>query len=510
MADYILEMKGITKEFPGVRALDDVTFQVERGEIHALVGENGAGKSTLMKVLSGIYQYGTYDGDIVFNGEIQKFNTIKDSEHKGIAIIYQELALVKQMTIAENIYLGSEITNRGLLNEAESYKRTQKVLQEVHLDLSPTTKVINLGVGMQQLVEIAKAISKQADLLILDEPSAALTETETDNLLEILRELKNKGVTCIYISHKLGEVFNIADSVTVLRDGKTITTKKIDDINEEQLISYMVGRELTQLFPRKPHKAGETVMSVRNWTVYNPELPDKKLIDNVSFDLKKGEILGIAGLMGAGRTELVMSMFGAYGVGISGEMILEGKKITIRNPENAIDAGIAYVSEDRKRYGLVLRQDIRFNTALASFKRFKKRGFLNDNEIIKQTERYVKELRTKTPSVEQLTKNLSGGNQQKVVLAKWLVTNPKVMIMDEPTRGIDVGAKVEIYNIMNQLIDQGVCIIMISSELPEILGMSDRILVMHQGRLTGEIDWQGATQEKVMYYATGGTKGNEG
>ena len=510
MADYILEMKGITKEFPGVRALDDVTFQVKRGEIHALVGENGAGKSTLMKVLSGIYQFGTYSGDIMFNGEVQKFSTIKDSEHKGIAIIYQELALVKQMTIAENIFLGSEITNRGLLNESETFTKTQEVLKEVHLDLSPTTKVINLGVGKQQLVEIAKAISKNADLLILDEPSAALTETETDNLLDILRELKSKGVTCIYISHKLGEVFSIADSVTVLRDGRTITTKKVSEINEEELISYMVGRELTQLFPRKPHTAGETVMSVRNWTVHNPELPDKVMIDNVSFDLKKGEILGIAGLMGAGRTELVMSMFGAYGVGISGELMINGEKQNIKSPEEAINAGIAYISEDRKRYGLVLRQDIRFNTALASFKRFTKKKLLNDNEIIKQTERYVNELRIKTPSVEQLTKNLSGGNQQKVVLAKWLVTNPRVMIMDEPTRGIDVGAKDEIYNIMNELIEQGVCIIMISSELPEILGMSDRILVMHEGRLTGELEWQGATQEKVMYYATGGKKANEG
>lgn len=504
MSEYILEMINITKEFPGVRALDDVTFRVKKGEIHALVGENGAGKSTLMKVLSGVYPSGTYTGDIVLNGQKQTYRNIKDSEEAGVAIIYQELALVKQMNICENIFLGCEIKKNGFINWDEAFVETEKVLKEVRLKVNPVTKVINLGIGQQQLVEIAKAISKNADVLILDEPSAALTESETENLLQILKELKAKGVTCIYISHKLNEVFEIADNITILRDGKTICTEETKNMDENKVIARMVGRELTQRFPRKEHTPGEVVLEVNNWNVYNPELPDTKLIDNVNFKVRKGEILGIAGLMGAGRTELVMSIFGAYGINISGEVKLNNKKLNIKNPKEAIAAGISYVSEDRKRYGLVLGMDIKNNTTLASLDSISNMGMINANEVIKASNEYVSDLRIKTPSIEQKVGNLSGGNQQKVVLAKWLMTKPKILIMDEPTRGIDVGAKFEIYNIMNKLVDEGVCIVMISSELPEILGMSDRIIVIHEGKLAGELSWQEATQEKVITFATGG------
>lgn len=504
MSEYILEMNNILKEFPGVRALDNVTFRVKKGEVHALVGENGAGKSTLMKVLSGVYPYGTYSGEILLDGKELAFHNIKDSEKAGIAIIYQELALVKQMNICENIFLGSEISNRGIINWDKAFVETDKLLKEVHLDINPETKVINLGIGQQQLIEIAKAISKNADLLILDEPSAALTESETENLLQILRDLKEKGVTCIYISHKLNEVMDIADTITILRDGKTICTEDKKNMDENKIISKMVGRELTQRFPRKAHTPGEVVLEVKNWKVFDPELPDKVLIDDVSFSVRKGEILGIAGLMGAGRTELAMSIFGAFGVKNTGEVYLEGKKIKIKNPRDAIRQGISYLSEDRKRFGLVLMMDIKNNIILSSLSDISKLSVINENEVIKHSDRYTSDLRIKTPSIEQITGNLSGGNQQKVVLGKWLMTKPKVLILDEPTRGIDVGAKFEIYNIMNELVDQGVCIIMISSELPEILGMSDKVLVMHEGSICAELGWEEATQEKVIYHATGG------
>ncbi|WP_094546369.1 xylose ABC transporter ATP-binding protein [Petroclostridium xylanilyticum] len=504
MSDCILEMVNITKEFPGVKALDNVSFRVKRGEIHALVGENGAGKSTLMKVLSGVYPAGTYDGSIILNGKEQHFNHIKDSEKAGIAIIYQELALVKQMNVCENIFLGNEIQSKGIINWDKAFVETKKILQEVRLNINPSTKIINLGIGQQQLVEIAKAISKRADLLILDEPTAALTEAETDTLLEILKELKNRGVTCVYISHKLNEIFRIADTVTVLRDGKTIATKDIKELDEDKIISLMVGRELTQRFPRKEHMPGDIVLEVNNWTVYDPEMPDKILIDNVSFKARKGEILGIAGLMGSGRTELAMSIFGSYGSKISGEVKLDGEILKVKNPRDAIKAGLCYLSEDRKGNGLVLMMNIKDNISLASLNKVSNSGVINDNEEIKVSNKYVSELRIKTPSIEQKVANLSGGNQQKVAIGKWLMAQPKVLILDEPTRGIDVGAKYEIYNIMNELVDQGVCIIMISSELPEILGMSDRILVMHEGQLNGELSWEEATQEKVIFYATGG------
>jgi len=503
VSEFILEMRNITKEFPGVKALEDVTFQVRTGEIHALVGENGAGKSTLMKVLSGVYPHGSYGGDIVLDGAVQKFATIRDSEHAGIAIIFQELALVKQMTIAENIFLGTELERgRGIIDWNKTFRETARVLKEVGLDLNPATRVGDLGVGAQQLVEIAKALSKNARLLILDEPTAALTEREADNLLGILGQLKQKGVTCIYISHRLREVTHIADRTTVLRDGKSILTDDTKAMPEERLVRTMVGRELTTMYPRRPHTAGETVLSVKHWTVENPVTNDVAC-DDISFEVRKGEILGIAGLMGAGRTELVTSVFGVWGKRRAGELVLDGQRLVVDGAGQAIRAGLALVSEDRKRYGLVLGMDVKQNSTLASLKRIARLGVINKNEEIKVSGHYARELRTKTPSLEQKVGNLSGGNQQKVVLAKWLLTKPKVLFLDEPTRGIDVGAKVEIYNIMNDLVDQGVCVVMVSSELPEVLGMSDRILVIHEGRLTGAFAREEATQEKVMRYATG-------
>jgi D-xylose transport system ATP-binding protein len=504
MSEFLLEMKGITKQFPGVRALDDVTFQVRPGEIHALVGENGAGKSTLMKVLSGFYPHGTYRGDIVINGEVQKFGNIAHSEEAGIAIIFQELALVPYMTIAENIYLGAELCkSRGVINWDRTFRETSRVLNEVGLKLSPGARVLDIGVGSQQLVEIAKALSKNARILILDEPTASLTETEAENLLNILQQLKQKGVTCIYISHRLAEVHKIADRITVLRDGKTICTDDKSAMPPDRMIRNMVGRELTMMYPHKERVPGETVLEVKNWTVRDP-VTDDITCDNISFQARRGEILGIAGLMGAGRTELVMSLFGTGGRKQSGELFLEGRPVDVRNANDAIDAGIALVSEDRKRYGLVLGMDIKENSTLASLARISKFGVINKNEEIRLSDQYVRELRTKTPSLEQRAGNLSGGNQQKVVIAKWLLTRPKVLFLDEPTRGIDVGAKVEIYNIMNDLVDQGVVVVMVSSELPEVLGMSDRILAVHEGKIMADLPRAALSEEKVMYYATGG------
>ncbi len=503
MSDFILEMRNITKDFPGVRALEDVTFQVKRGEIHALVGENGAGKSTLMKILSGFYPHGSYSGDVVLDGKVQAFTSIRDSEHAGIAIIFQELALVKHMTIAENIHLGAELCRtRGVIDWNRTFQATEKALKEVGLKLNPASRVIDLGVGSQQLVEIAKALSKEARLLILDEPTAALTESETENLLGILDALRKRGVTCIYISHRLREVTRIADRITVLRDGKTIVTDEKAKMPEERMIQNMVGRDLTTMYPRRPHVPGEVVLDVKNWTVKNPATDDVA-VDDASFQVRKGEILGIAGLMGAGRTELVMSLFGVWGKRVSGELRLDGKPIEIHGAHDAIRSGVSLVSEDRKRYGLVLGMDVKENSTLASLKRISRLGVINKNEEIKSSGQYVRELRTKTPSLEQKVGNLSGGNQQKVVIAKWLLTQPKVLFLDEPTRGIDVGAKVEIYNIMNDLVDRGVCVVMISSELPEVLGMSDRILVIHEGRITGSFARDEASEEKVMQFATG-------
>ncbi|MDP5276295.1 xylose ABC transporter ATP-binding protein [Chengkuizengella axinellae] len=500
-----LEMKQITKEFPGVKALDEVTFKVSKGEVHALCGENGAGKSTLMKVLSGLYPEGTYEGEILVDGEKKAFTNIRDAEEAGIAIIYQELAMVRGMTVAENLFLGNEPQKLGVIQWDYVYSETEKWLAQVGLEgIRPDQITGELGIGQQQLIEIAKALSKNANILILDEPTAALTEKEVEILLNILREFKKRGVTCIYISHKLNEVFDIADSITILRDGQTVATHDTADIDEDKVISLMVGRELTERFPRVEANPGDVVLSVKNYSVKDPDQAGKYLIDDVSFEVKKGEILGISGLMGAGRTELVMSLFGTYAGLTSGEVEIDGEKVKIKNTEHAIKKGLALVSEDRKKYGLVLGMSIQNNITLPSLKWISPYGVISENEEIKHSKLYHQSLRIKAPSVESIVGNLSGGNQQKVVLGKWLMTEPKVLIVDEPTRGIDVGAKFEIYNIMNELIKKGVAIIMISSELPEVLGISHRVLVLNEGKLTGEFDYKDATQEKIMVAATGG------
>lgn len=500
-----LEMSGITKRFPGVVALNDVNFTAHAGEVHALCGENGAGKSTLMKVLSGLYPSGTFEGTIRIFGEEKHFHGIKDAEKAGIAIIYQELALVKGLTIGENLFLGQEPARYGVIDWERVYHESSRWLADVGLsDVSPEQIVGNLGIGKQQLVEIAKALSKNAKILILDEPTAALTEQEVEILLGFLREFKKRGVACIYISHKLNEVFEIADKVTVLRDGRTIGTYPISEVTEDQVISLMVGRELKERYPRKEATPGDVVLRVRDYSVMNPEIPGKKVIDNVSFEVRKGEILGIAGLMGAGRTELAMSLFGAYAGASQGTVEVEGVPVQIRRPEDAIKLGIAYVSEDRKKYGLVLGMDVKSNVTLASLRSLFSLGLLEQNKEIASGEHYIRSLRIKANSVETVVGTLSGGNQQKVVLGKWLLTKPKLLILDEPTRGIDVGAKFEIYNIMNELVREGVAVVMISSELPELLGMSHRVMVISEGRLTGVFDAKQATQETIMRAATGG------
>jgi putative multiple sugar transport system ATP-binding protein len=499
-------MKSITKEFPGVKALNNVTFSVEQGEIHCLVGENGAGKSTLMKVLSGVYPHGTYSGEILLNGDMQKFTGIHDSEKAGIAIIYQELALVPEMMVFENIFLGHELRNGFVVDWNETIRRAAEMLKRVKLDVNPATKVKELGVGKQQLVEIAKALSKDVKLLILDEPTAALNEDDSENLLKLLGELKEHGVTCILISHKLKEVIKIADSVTVLRDGQTICTlsaKKNDVINEQVLIKHMVGREINNIYPPRQRKAvDEIVLSVSNWNAYNPSL-GRQVLKDVNFNVKRGEIVGFAGLMGSGRTELALSLFGnPDGYQLQGEVSLKGQKRHFGHPRDAISAGMAYVTEDRKGDGLILIQDVKQNITLANLKAIAQRGVLDGNAEVQVANDYKSSLNIKTPTVEQKVSNLSGGNQQKVCLGKWLFVKPELLILDEPTRGIDVGAKYEIYTIMTKLVEQGMSIIMISSELPEILGMSDRVYIVSSGKITGELPIEEATQEKIMHLAT--------
>lgn len=501
----ILEMKNITKEFPGVKALSNVSFSVAEGEIHGLVGENGAGKSTLMKVLSGVYPYGTYTGDILFDGTTQKFNGIRDSERAGIAIIYQELALVPEMTVYENIFLGNEIKNGLVVDWNETIKRAGEVLKKVRLNVNPEMKVKDLGVGKQQLVEIAKALSKNVRLLILDEPTAALNEDDSENLLNLLRDLREHGVTSILISHKLKEVIEIADSVTVLRDGQTICTlnAKKSEVTEAILIKNMVGREINNIYPKRDDKQyGAVVLDVRNWTAYDPAL-GRVILKDVNFNIKKGEIVGIAGLMGSGRTEFALSVFGnPKGYHLKGEIFLKGERKQFGHPSDAIHAGVAYVTEDRKGNGLILIQDVKQNITLANLREISRRFVVDDNQEVKIANEFKSSLNIKTPTVEQIVLKLSGGNQQKVSVAKWLFVKPDVLILDEPTRGIDVGAKFEIYTIMNKLVSQGMSIIMISSELPEVLGMSDRIYIVSSGRIAGELPIEEATQEKIMQMAT--------
>ena len=498
----LLEMKNITKEFPGVKALDDVNFKVKEGSIHALVGENGAGKSTLMNVLSGIYPYGTYTGDIVYDGEVCRFSKIRDSESKGIVIIHQELALVPDMTIGENMFLGNERGKPYAIDWTTTYTEADKYLRIVGLSESSHTLIRDIGVGKQQLVEIAKALSKHARLLILDEPTSSLNESDSQALLDLLIRLKGEGLTSIIISHKLNEVSYVADDITVVRDGQTIETlvKGVDDLSEDRIIKGMVGREIADRFPKRHGvEIGETAMEVKDWTVYHPVYPDKKVVDNVNFYVRKGEVLGISGLMGAGRTELAMSIFGrSYGSSISGQVFINGKEVKMNNSKSAIKQGLAYVTEDRKGNGLILSNTIRENTTLANLEGVSTAGVIDFDKEYAVAEEYREKLRTKTPSVEQLVGNLSGGNQQKVLLAKWMFAGPDVLILDEPTRGIDVGAKYEIYNIINTLVADGKSVIMISSELPEVLGMSDRIYVMNEGRFVAEFKGTEATQEGIM------------
>lgn len=510
MSEYILEMKGITKEFPGVKALDNVNFKVKKGEVHALCGENGAGKSTLMKVLSGVYPYGSYEGDIILRGKVQQFSGIADSEKEKVAIVYQELALVPQMTVAENIYLANEpmMYSNTTIDDDKLNFLAKELLDKLGLNIPTNTLVRTLGVGVQQLVEIAKALSKDVEVLILDEPTAALTDSEVHTLFRIIKELKKKGITFIIITHKLEEIFEISDNVTIIRDGQTISTHPTSTLDEDKIIQMMVGREITDRYPKVKHTSEEIILEVNNFNVMDPINKGRKLVDNVSFNVKKGEILGIAGLMGAGRTELVMGLFGAYGKDASGEIILDGKHVKINSPKDAIKHGLALVTEDRKGNGLVLGQSIMVNTTLAALDRVLYNGVLEENKEIAFTNKYVRDLKVKTPTIEQLAKNLSGGNQQKVVIGKWLMTEPKILILDEPTRGIDVGAKYEIYNLMNDLVESGVAVVMISSELPEIIGMSDRILVMHEGKFKGEL-MDGASQEEIMYFATGRRNDND-
>ncbi len=504
--EYILEMRNITKEFPGVKALDNVNFKVRKGEIHCLVGENGAGKSTLMKVLSGVWKYGTYTGDIVYEGEVQKFHGIADSEGKGIAIIYQELALFPELPIYENIYFGHEITTpTGQVNWNETIVKAKEMLDKVRLNVDPSIPVKRLNTGNQQLVEIAKALSKNCKLIIFDEPTSSLNEDDSQNLLNIMRELKEQGITCIMISHKLREVTAIADTITVLRDGTTICSldAQTDDISEANIIRNMVGRSIDDVYPKREKKDfGDVMFEIKGLTVEDPKT-GREILHDVNLNVRKGEIVGLQGLMGAGRTECALTVFGnPYGYKIkSGEVIMNGQSKMFKSPREAIKSGLAYVSEDRKGNGLVLIQDIRYNVTLANLKAIAKGLSLDSNQEIVIANKYKEDINIKAPSIAQKVNNLSGGNQQKVQIAKWLFTEPKVLILDEPTRGIDVGAKLEIYTLMNKMVEEGMCIIMISSELPEVLGMSDRLYVMSEGRITGELDASEATEEKVMKMA---------
>lgn len=505
MPTPLLEMRNITKTFPGVKALDNVSFAVAEREIHCLVGENGAGKSTLMKVLSGIYPYGSYEGEIYLNGQLQQYRRISDSEAAGIAIIYQELALVPEMTVYENIFLGHEIRRGVVVDWNETLRRADEMLKRVRLSVNPAAKVKDLGVGKQQLIEIAKALSKDVKLLILDEPTAALNENDSENLLNLLRDLKQHGVTCIMISHKLKEVISIADTVTVLRDGMTVCTLDAHkgEVSEPVLIKHMVGREIENIYPKREHiRSEEVVLEVKNWSAYNPKV-GRDVLKEINLNVKKGEIVGLAGLMGSGRTELALTLFGnPTDYKVSGDIYVNGVKQNFRNPEAAIQAGLAYVTEDRKEKGLILIQDVKQNITLANLREIAARGVVDTNAEVMVADDYRQRLNIKTPTIEQKVRNLSGGNQQKVSLGKWLFVRPNILILDEPTRGIDVGAKYEIYTLMNALVQQGMSIIMISSELPEILGMSDRVYVVAGGRIVGELPIERASQEAIMELAT--------
>lgn len=502
MTEHILEMRDISKEFYGIYALKNVSFNVKRGEIHALIGENGAGKSTLMKILSGVHPYGSYTGEVMVKGKACQFFHVRDAEKAGISIIYQELNMISEMDIGENIFLNAWPMKKGMVDYDSMYHQASLMCKELKIQANVRTKVKNLGIGVQQLVEIAKALSKKIEILVLDEPTASLTESEVDVLLAFLEELKKKGVTCIYISHKLNEIFRISDRITVLRDGSTIGTYETGAVDENVIIKAMVGRELTERFPYRARKIGEKVLEIRNLNFR--DLKGKKVLEDINLSVRKGEILGISGLMGAGRTELAMVLFGAMEGKKEGEVRLFGERADICSPADAIAKKLALLTEDRKTQGLLLEQSVSNNIVLASLRKIQRHGILDENRQYLAAQKYVEDIHIKIPSVQARAKNLSGGNQQKVVLAKWLMTEPRILILDEPTRGIDVGAKFEIYNIMLELVEQGYSIVMISSELPEIIGMSDRVVVMHEGKISGELSRKEATQESIMRLATGG------
>lgn len=499
----LLEMRAITKAFPGVKALDGVSFDLYQGEIHALVGENGAGKSTLMKVLAGVYPHPQYGGEIVLDGQPRQFAGIRDAENAGIAVIFQELSLIQELTIGENIFLGREPRTLGVIRWHELYSRAQRLLDEIHLPLDPRTQIGRLGIGQRQLVEIAKALSHEARILVLDEPTAALTDAEVETLFTILNKLRDRGVGMIYISHKLHEVFQISDRITVLRDGRTVGTEPTKDLDEGRVIARMVGREVGDIYPTVDHDQGEQVFEVRHMTVEDPNVAGKKLVDDVSFAVRSGEVLGIAGLMGAGRSDLLMGIFGAHAGRVTGEIRMADKPVRIGSPADAIRQGIGFVTEDRRRFGLVINQTIVNNMTLAGLKKLSGRFITDGDAEAAAGERPMKELRIKASSLFNIVGTLSGGNQQKVVLAKWLLTNPRVLFLDEPTRGIDVGAKQEIYAQINRLAKTGIAIVLVSSELPEVLGLADRVLVLYEGRVTGEFARAAATPESVMSCATG-------
>src|SRR5229473_3146483 len=497
----VLDMRGISKDFSGVKALNDVNFTVRQGEIHALVGENGAGKSTLMKVLSGVYPHGSYDGSIVYEGEERNFRDINDSEALGIIIIHQELALIPLLSIAENIFIASPPSRFGVIDRNAVYRRSQQLLAKVGLNEAPDTLVTNIGIGKQQLVEIAKALSKQVRLLILDEPTASLNESDSAALLDLLLEFRSQGMSAILISHKLNEVARVADRITVLRDGRTVDTLdcKAGAVEEDRIIRKMVDRDLEHRFPKREPNIGDPVFRVENWSVYHPLHADRQVIKNVDFHVRRGEVVGIAGLMGAGRTEFAMSLFGqTWGYNISGRVRLDGREVDLSSVPAAIDAGLAYVTEDRKQLGLILADDVRKNITLASLGQVASRLVIDDMRELKAASDYRNRMRIRCSDVFQEVGQLSGGNQQKVVLSKWLMTDPKVLILDEPTRGIDVGAKYEIYSIINRLAEAGKGVVVISSEMPELLGICDRICVMNDGAFVGEFAGSDATQENIM------------
>jgi putative multiple sugar transport system ATP-binding protein len=504
VSEYILEIENMTKEFPGVRALDNVSLKVKKGEIHSLCGENGAGKSTLMSCISGVYPKDSYEGKVFYKGHETNYNSVKDSEKEGLAIIHQELALSPYLSIYENIFLGHMETKFGIINWTKYIKESKKYLNTVGLNEPPATVVSKLGVGKQQLVEIARALSKKTELLILDEPTSSLNDDESEKLLNLILELKKHGITLLMISHKLNEVLKVADTVTILRDGRSIRAYDVkgDNLTEEMIIKDMVGRDLTHRFPERKSSPGETVMEVKNWSVYHPDYHNIKVVDNVSFYLRKGEILAFCGPMGAGRTELMMSIFGrSFGSRSEGELYINGKPKKFNSTHEAISAGLGYISEDRKNLGLVLIQDVKTNITHSSLDKISRFGIINNQKEIKEAEQYRKNLNIRTPSINQLVRNLSGGNQQKVVVSKCLLADPDILIVDEPTRGIDVGAKTEIYGILNNMIAAGKSVIMVSSELPEAIGMADRIYVMNEGEIKGVLNREEATQEKIMHLA---------